>query len=101
MECKFFVGQKVVCAVDYSPLKFLFSLEILPILNKTYTIRAINNVDNQIGILLEEIHNPQREYATGFHEVHFDAEDFKPLTDISIFKEMLNKTPTKELVDVD
>lgn len=97
-----YVGQKVVCIDDthWDTRKG----EKTPKINQIYTIREI--VDDpyspkpfQVAFRFEEIVNKLEEYLGGRTEKAFRERRFKPLeenkTDISIFTEMLNKTPTE------
>lgn len=102
-----YVGQKVVC-VDarykrYSKRKFA-----VPKINCVYTVRWIGPAECRcadINVRLYEIDNPIVDGdcsvcgASGIYEPHFRTSRFRPLlerkTDISAFKELLNKVPEK------
>ena len=97
MECNFYVGQKVVC-VDTFPYKGkpggINEGEV-------YTIREIVDFispDLQrhgICVYLKEVIRPPWHGV----EVPFFAKRFRPVTDISIFEEMLNNAPSPELME--
>lgn len=110
MECPFAIGQKVVCVgmkipEGVQPARKIKRGDILTIRDIRACMRS--NGLFQIGLYFNEVVND-----IGFdgNELDFDHRAFRPLvekkTDISIFKEMLNRSPRaarkhiRELVDV-
>jgi hypothetical protein len=102
MECKFHVGQKVVCIDDDKTPPaghVVLSDMIFPVIGKIYTVSEIRigTVGNMPCIALAEIPFQlvevlvDNEIRVG--DVVFNASAFRPLvdrkTDISIFKAML------------
>ncbi len=86
----FHVGQKVTLK-DGAPWKPTRWLESVPIFGVVYTVREM--VHHKLGpaILLHEIRNPCQ-YWSGSQDIGerlFDATEFRPVTDISVFTEML------------
>jgi hypothetical protein len=97
MSIEFEVKKQVVCINAEHGKRFPW--EILPILNTIYTIRSIEvHPDGEIGLFLEEIVNKPYQYCDSFGEISFNASRFKPvkLTNIDVFTEILNPSPTKE-----
>jgi hypothetical protein len=97
MECKFSVGQRVALKYDLS-MEWEQNAQLLPYINQlpkigvTYTIRDIY-LDPQTkvpALHLNEITNGVLPHIN--MEVGFAAALFKPITDISIFTEMLKRT---------
>lgn len=120
MEYPFVVGQKVVCVNDEDKDKtyskyFTYYNIAMPTKGEIYTIREVFSTSiGNVGVRLVEIVNPVTPFKNGTGEVHMEmgymASRFRPVvekkTDISIFKEMLNRSPRaarkhiRELVDV-
>lgn len=121
MDCPFVVGQKVVYIddryndvalstggiVDYKSFMINTHGVIFPEIGKTYTIREITTSrlegSDHPTLLLVEIVNPLVRYL-GYPtpaEQQFRCSRFRPLikkkTDISVFKAMLNKSPSQNL----
>lgn len=115
MDCKFYVGQKIVCVND-NPEEFLnsgFEGSVYPGLDglqagKIYTVKSLYRYtgaicSTKVSVVLEEITRlgGKDVYAAGF-----DCRRFRPLdevrkevqksvkrkTDISIFQDMCKKT---------
>jgi hypothetical protein len=83
----FKIGKKVVC-VDGSRPQVGDYPEAFPIEGCIYTIRGfeIGRGDEigEIGVVLEEIVNPPREFVQGCHELSFKPERFRPLVSKSV-----------------
>jgi hypothetical protein len=85
----FRVGMKVVCI----KLGWPNSRDVpnRPVFNQVYTIRAI--VDDGIGLLLCEIHNPPMDHVEGYCEPAWWSSRFRPIverkTDISCLTALL------------
>lgn len=102
------VGDEVVCIshVDYNCYSMI---DILPIIGIKYSIRriGIDNISGVLAIQLNEIINQSQSYNNiPRYECAFAVKHFRKVqkrkTDISVFKEMLNKTPSqnnKELLE--
>lgn len=105
MECKFFIGQKVVCIdagihnnyrpahwppADGQGLDGLTEGEV-------YTIRGIGEIFGAVYVQLVEL-SRYRDYAPN-EEIGFAYQRFAPTTDITIFNEILANVP-KELEPV-
>jgi hypothetical protein len=97
MECKFHVGQKVVCVNDNFELGFANQINI-PEKGVVYTVRDIELATGVAGqkaiiVRLEEVVNPVLDWDNGRMEVGFFPSRFRPLitrkTDISVFTAML------------
>ena len=115
MDCKFYVGQKIVCVNDH-PGEFLnsgFKGFVEPGLDglqagKIYTVKSMYRYTGiacttKVSVILEEITRPGGREGAG---VGFDCRRFRPLdevrkevqksvkrkTDISIFQDMCKKT---------
>ena len=105
MECKFYIGQKVVC-IDNDLHEDFFGKKSrpysgnMPIIGHVYTIRSLQYVKHcrvpGVYVRLVEIVNPIKSNG---REDQFEHTIFKPLeekkTDISIFTDMLIKQPEK------
>jgi hypothetical protein len=84
-------GQKVVCIND-SFSQFVQALyKELPVKNRTYTIREVflgrekivkSNDHATVGLLLEELRNPEDPFHAGKQELGFSSERFAPLEEI-------------------
>lgn len=84
-------GQKVMCIDDvfHGPIKRLYVA--LPVKGETYTVRAMfparsvafplkaGSSDGEIGILLDELHNPPDPKQKDHQELAFKADRFRPL----------------------
>lgn len=101
MECKFRVGQSV------TPIKRptrILSKETHPIMPKMGQILTIRDIiidppTGLVGLRFDEI-------KCGIHpilrmECGFVACEFRPLTDITIFQNMLTKQPIRKMVEVE
>ncbi len=100
----FQVGQKVRCTArgDWSKTRARWAEygASVPVRGGIYTVREITSRHDGVGILLVEVVNPKIpgygiEIAWALHADDGHPE-FLPITDISVFKEILNKIPTKE-----
>lgn len=85
----FRVGPKVVCIGD----RWASVAEILPVIGRIYTVRAIIDHRDGCGIRLREIKNKREQYVDGFVECCFDTSGFRPIidkkTDIGFAHEIL------------
>ena len=116
MECKFYIGQKVVCITNGTWVlqdrdgKIIPHTYNVPIKGEIYTIRSLEYVDKLpipnsftlVGVhvrLVEIVNDPIPTVYEGVKEIQFFHTEFKPLeekkTDISIFTDMLIKQPEK------
>lgn len=82
MECKFEIGQEVVCVADYLNCKESALVEYpdtnVPLKNNIYTVRKFQNFGHCIGILLNEVVNPPRLYDQGVMEIGWRTWCFSP-----------------------
>ena len=107
MECRFYVGQKVLCLRDDWGLKTIFIKEGLlsesgmnfPNCGEVYTIREMRANERGVGLLFVEITNPDRQYKNFFGEVSFLHKHFRPLTDISSLEALLTALPAPGLLN--
>ncbi len=89
----FQVGQRVVCINDrfHGHKRNGFAL---PKQGQVYTIRRLVSRGYGVGLLLNEIQNPERQFINDYGEPGFLAHRFRPVverkTDISIFTKMLD-----------
>ena len=99
------ISQKVVCIGGFSRLPLPH--ETMPIIGAVYTVRAFDEAtdkENNVypSILLNEIKNPLYLYRSGYKEVSFRKEYFRPLItkeyDLSVFSSMLKTNQVKERV---
>lgn len=109
MQCKFHIGQQVVCIINEwwdavaEIARTRQSYETYPEHNKVYTIRTLECANDRVYIRLKEIVNPHRRYKDSTGEIQFEHTAFKPLDineqkyDISVFTDLL-KTKKIELV---
>ena len=84
-------GQKVVCIND-SFSQFVQAIyKELPVKNRTYTIREVfvgrekivkSNDHATVGLLLEELNNPEDPFHAGKQELGFSSERFAPLEEL-------------------
>lgn len=91
----FQVGQQVVCIDDAFPEIVQMVYEQLPEEGKIYTVRAVyvgrgkivnkkpGSSDGEIGILLQELHNPPDPKHLGGNELGFNSERFRSLTELT------------------
>lgn len=83
----FYVGQKVVCVVNWKHHNGFhggFGSEILPQRDVVYTVREIVVYpDGEAGLRLMEIRNYANPYSYGPGECSFAVRYFRPVTDIS------------------
>lgn len=98
MECKFWVGQKVVFFEQFKDSDPLRWKDLT--LGAVYTIRAVgigcDGLRKIPAVLLEEVINgicPE----TGM-EYDYAACRFRPATDITIFKEIVAKVKDRDLI---
>lgn len=83
------VGQQVVCIDDQFSGKLVKLLLEKPVLGVMYTIRAVymgrSNKDDspEVGVLLNELHNPIDPRHAGKSEMGFNEIRFKPLEELS------------------
>jgi hypothetical protein len=109
MECKFHVGQKVVCfrdIVEEMTFRQIHDYDsmggLYPTVGAVYTVRSVwkSPFTGEVGVYLDEIRNPLMDTQIGPFELPFHASCFRPVserkTDISVFKAML--TPKTEQV---
>jgi hypothetical protein len=97
MECKFHIGQRVLCVGTFAGHYGRWSAyQDLPQQGETYTIRDVFVCPRtgDIAVRLKEIKNPQfHDAIAGWIEGGFVHTSFKPLEtkkiDISIFTKML------------
>jgi len=97
----FRIGQKVVCVNDTWRDTLIDCPGGVPVKGGVYTVRGFCEHYPEItSIYLEEIVNPPFKYLVGAYEPSFLAWRFRPVverkTNISVFKEILNRTPTKQ-----
>lgn len=94
----FHVGQKVVC-IETWVRREGYGDEVGPVAGKVYTIRALLDEDvwGDLGLHLEEIVNPVRNYFGGPLEPGFARRRFRPVktTNIDVFLNMLAPTPSE------
>jgi hypothetical protein len=95
MSIEFEVGKQVVCIKDNWQCQFDHRIT-MPIKDGIYTIREIN-ADGEIAFRFEEILNPVITFWDCTVEPSFKAYCFRPVrtTNIDVFTEMLNPSPTK------
>lgn len=96
MECKFWVGQKVVC-VDDVPMPG-FSPEMHGLTSGLiYTVRevTISTISGKPALRLREIY---RYNSYPYPDVPYIADRFRPATDITIFKEIVAKVKNRDLI---
>jgi hypothetical protein len=94
------VGQKVVCITP--PMVWFYicpSVRIYPRLSDVYTVAAFETLDTDVpGIRLRELEGFTCECG-GFKDAPWPITGFKPVderkTDISVFTQILDKTPEK------
>lgn len=79
-------GQKVVCINDTFPTWVKFLYKQLPVKGTTYTVREVflgrgklKGGDGEVGLLLEELVNPQDPTHIDRQELGFNSERFAPL----------------------
>lgn len=80
-------GSLVECIKDLQ--KYAPYGESTPIMGNIYTVREIVEIQDDVGIRLEEIVNLPQIYREGFNECAFHIEDFRelqPPMDIEIDK---------------
>ncbi len=84
------VGQSVVCIDGDFPKPLLKYYQQVPEKDKTYTIRAVyvargamhtapGKTDGELGLLLQELHNPPDPRHLGGSELGFNSNRFRPL----------------------
>lgn len=107
------VGDKVVCIDDSipGPLAKLFTQ--VPVKDTVYTIRAVyvgrgvmhtkpGAADGEIGLLLNELHNPPDHKHLGKGELGFRIERFRPMDaldatkDEAVLAELVNTVTTSQ-----
>ncbi len=94
----FDVGQKVRCVAEgtWAKARAMHPDLSVPVKGGIYTVREVTNFGVP-GIRLVEIVNPPHLYKEGYAEnawAWYSSKgklEFRPLTDISIFKEMLKE----------
>lgn len=72
INCK--VGQKIICVEAFTIKRK--NQEAYPVVGETYTVRGVVMHMGSIGILLEEIVNPERRYRDGMNEAAFSIDNF-------------------------
>lgn len=104
----FQVGQEVVCIDDEFPELIHKIYESLPEEGKTYTVRAVyvargkvasknpGSSDGEIGVLLNELKNPQDPMHMGQGELGFNAMRFASMQELSE-DEIRRETNEKEI----
>src|SRR6476659_543751 len=92
------VDQQVICIDADWQDAYTHLIPVLPKKDNIYTVRSIiKNEKGVVGLRFYELPNPNFDWADGIYEPGFNIRCFKPLskmkflTDISIFKRMLNK----------
>src|SRR6266566_2740334 len=102
MDNHFVVGQQVYCIRDDWEI---YEDEISPKKGNIYTIRSMEMINDYeygecLGLRFKEIVNPVLTYTDGIGEAIFHALCFRPIkeTSIDVFKAILKKIPTQELV---
>ncbi|MDR1789344.1 MAG: hypothetical protein LBR12_03200 [Opitutaceae bacterium] len=84
-------GQKVVCVNDAFSQFVQAIYKELPVKGRTYTIREVfvgrekiikGNDHATVGLLLEELHNPEDPFHAGGQELGFSSERFAPLEEL-------------------
>lgn len=83
----FKIGQKVVCIEMPDPHPLYLKIEVLPLINKIYTVRETGDLCGRSWIRLVEIVNPKLHYSEGFTEVAWPAEFFRLVDSKSDHKE--------------
>lgn len=98
MECKFVVGQKVVCVADaWFSLVGGYTPPRTPIKDQTYTVERIVTDDGHVLLYLREMMEDDcRWHHIGFRPLQEGPKEAD--TDISVFTPLLNTTKTPELV---
>ena len=102
----FFVGQKVVCVVDWRREALLFSIPYWPVKDEIYTIAIVRTETNaqdcgqDCGLVLVELANPRMLHADGeMKDPAWSSFGFRPLierkTDISCFQRILARPPAR------
>ncbi len=80
------IGSKVVCVDDAFRADIKAIYKQLPVKDNTYTVRQVflgrekmvkGNETATVGILLEELVNPQDPFHVSFQELGFSAERFR------------------------
>lgn len=109
-ECKFYIGQRVVCIDTSLPKAWgvFTAAEIktcMPTLGAVYTVHDIELTEPPVGLRFVEIVNPVRRFKrprTGWifeEELWYDARRFKALDgDMEVFRRILREArPEREL----
>lgn len=96
----FFVGQKVVCVDAKSPSLQNYNRSVnLLVERQVYTV-AWGGADPFFGVSIVQIVELPVENQFG-RQIYYQAKRFRPLTerktDISVFIEMLDKSPVKTM----
>jgi len=110
MDCKFVIGQRVVCVEDnwcLSKEQLLTGvgeyLKSVPYKGQILTIRDMIVIDRWVYLWFEEIRNPEMPpdmiVDKRIHEINFWSGHFRPVkeTKLDCFQKLLNPTPTKDL----
>jgi hypothetical protein len=91
------VGQQVVCINDvFSPCDYWRrAVREWPRRNGIYTIRAMREVGDLVGLMFYELKSPCAEFAEGFVEPAFNSKNFRPVkpTSIAVFEKLLARDP--------
>jgi hypothetical protein len=98
---QFYVGQKVECIgqLDVNVPEEKTLGVVCPMVGRVYTVRSVDRRIHYTGtadcIQLVEIINPEIGYWDGsvWAETAFDANAFRPLTDIAVFTDALAAVP--------
>lgn len=100
----FKIGQKVVCIVD--KWEYRGTEMKLPLKDGIYQIRGFYLSPwggPQVGLYLEEIVNPPRQWNEGYGECAFNAERFRPLierkTSIAVFEKIRDDATKKRALE--
>lgn len=92
----FRVGQKVVCVNSTpEPNRLIPEGFVFPRKNSTYTIRKIYEVENVVGVLLEEISNPTNP-RTG-NEMGYSIDRFRSLVDDDVLQDLLSQVVKEKI----
>lgn len=94
----FYVGQKVVCVRGGHIPGRGYHTESVPVRGGVYTVRGLDTerLDGHLGLYLEEIRNPELDYADGFGEASFMEVRFRPLDDLEQQLERIESEPVEE-----
>ncbi len=83
MECRFHLGQKVVCVFNDIPDSNLHADEIVPPVGAVLTVDDIIPFEEGAGLHFAEISNPKH-YDNGTGDAYFWHGDFRPIHETQI-----------------